>query len=87
MGDEGRLHRVAGFALRQPLDGQHLGAIVADRQRQAGVDAAPVEQDRARTALAPVAPFLCASQLEAFAQQVQKSDPRVLQFDYAFYTD
>ena len=42
MGDEGYLHRVKGFALRQPFDGQHLGAIVADRQCQAGVDAASV---------------------------------------------
>jgi hypothetical protein len=78
MGNEGRLHRVKGFVLRQPLDGQHLGAIVAHRQRQAGVDAASIEQDRARTALSTVAPFLGASQVQALAQQVEKRDPRVI---------
>jgi hypothetical protein len=78
MGNEGRLHRVKGFVLRQPLDGQHLGAVQTGRQRQAGVDAAPVKQDRACTALAPVAPLLGAGQVQALAQQVEKGDPRVI---------
>jgi hypothetical protein len=54
LGDEGCLNRVEVVASREALDGQHLGAIVADRQRQAGVDAASVEQDRTCPALAPV---------------------------------
>ena len=45
--------------------------------RQA-LDAASVEQDRACTALAPVAPLLGAGQVHALAQQVEKGDPRVI---------
>jgi hypothetical protein len=81
MGDEGRLHRMDDFALRQTLYRQHVGAVVADRQRQTGVDAASVEQDRARTALAAVAPFLSASQVQVLAQQVEKRDPQVIELD------
>ena len=58
MGDKSRLHRMELVASGEALDGYHLGAIEADRQRQAGVDAAPVEQDRACAALAAVAAFL-----------------------------
>ncbi len=46
------------IALRQTLDRCDLSAIQGDGQRQAGVDATPVDQNRAGTALATVTAFL-----------------------------
>ena len=66
--NEGRLHRMQGFALRQPLEGQHLRAVLARRQCQAGINPPTIDQNRAGAALAPVAPFLGAGQVQAFAQ-------------------
>ena len=54
-----------------------LGAVVRDREREAGVDAAAVEQDRAGAALAVVAALLRAGQPEVLAQQVQQRGARV----------
>ena len=65
MGDEGGLHRMQLVAVRDALDGQHVGAVVADRQRQARIDAPPVDQHRAGAALAAVAALLGAGQIAA----------------------
>ena len=52
-------------------------ALVRDRQREAGVRAPAVEQDRARAALPVVAALLGAGQVEVLAQQVEQRRPRV----------
>ena len=49
-----------------------LGAVVGDREREAGVGAAAVEQDRAGAALAVVAALLRAGQPEVLAQEVEQ---------------
>ena len=79
MGDEGRLHRMQPVAVRDALDRQDLGAVVADRERQAGIDPPPVDEHRAGAALAAVAALLGAGQIEPLAQQVEQRDARVVE--------
>jgi hypothetical protein len=74
------------FVLSQSFDCQYCRTILADCQHQAGIDPTSIEQDRARTALASVAPLLGASQIQTIAQQIQKGDPRVLQLDCPLHT-
>ena len=52
-------------------------AFVHDRQRQAGIDALAVDQHGAGAALALVAPFLGAGQMQMLAQRVEQGRPRV----------
>ena len=61
---------------REPFDGSDLGAILHHGERQAGIDAPPVYQHRARAALTVVAALLGAGKVEMIPQQVQQSDPR-----------
>ena len=63
MVDEGGLHRMQRVAVGQALDGGDLGAVVADRERQAGIDPAAVDQHGAGAALAAVAAFLGAGEV------------------------
>ena len=58
MGDEGGLHRMERIAVGEAFDGGDLGAVEAGGQREAGVDAPPVDQHGAGAALAPVAALL-----------------------------
>ena len=81
MGDEGGLHRMEPVALGKTLDGQHLGAVQAHRQRKAGIDAPPVDQHRAGAALAAVAALLRSGQDKPLAQKVEQRHPRVLERD------
>ena len=70
--EEGLLQRVQLVAVGQALDGGDLGAVGGDREHQAGVDAAAVEQDGAGAALAVVAALLGAGQIEVLAQGVEQ---------------
>ena len=79
MGDEGGLHRVEPVAVGEALDRQHVGAVQADGQRQAGIDAPPVDQHRAGAALAAVAALLGSGQVKTLAQQVEQRHPRVFE--------
>jgi len=60
--DEGRLHRVQLPGPAQALDRGDLGALVHDREAQAGIDAAAIHDHGAGAALALVAAFLGAGQ-------------------------
>src|SRR5690348_4907551 len=62
--DEGALHRVQRLRRPEALGGDDLVALVREREREAGVDAAPVHEHRARAALAAVAAFLRARQAQ-----------------------
>ena len=77
MGDEGGLHRMQLVAIGEALDGQDVGAVKADRQRQAGIDAPAVDQHGAGAALAAVAALLGAGEVEPLAQQVEQGDARI----------
>ena len=68
MRDERSLHRVQLVAAGDALDGEHIGAVMADRQGQARIDPPSVDQDRACAALAAVASFLGTGQIEPLAQ-------------------
>jgi hypothetical protein len=69
---EGLLHRVRLLLAAQALDGGDLAALVHDRQGQAGVDPLAVDDDGAGAALAAVAAFFGAGQVQHFAQRVQQ---------------
>ncbi|MNP51306.1 hypothetical protein D3C76_1456120 [compost metagenome] len=56
----------------EPLDSGDFRAFVHYRQGQAGIDAPAVDNDRAGAALAVVATFLGAGELQVFAQQVEQ---------------
>src|ERR1700731_434147 len=81
MGDEGGLHGMQLVAARDTLDGEDVGAVVADRQSQARIDPPAVDQYRASAALAAVASLLGAGQMETLAQQIKQRDARVRKRD------
>jgi len=58
-----------------------LGAVEADRQRQASVDAAAVDQHRAGAALAAIAALLGSREIEPLAQQIEERHPGVVELD------
>ena len=70
MRDEGLLQRVQPTVGRQPFDSGDLGAVLHHRERQAGDDAAPIDEHRAGTALAMVAALLSTGEIEIFAERV-----------------
>src|SRR4029079_9245069 len=63
MGDEGGLHRMQLIAARDAFDGEDVGAVMADGEREAGVDATAIDQDGAGAALAAVASLLGAGKV------------------------
>ena len=77
MGDEGALHGVQDVATGQPFDGYQVGPVAHDGQGQAGIDALAIAQHRAGAALAMVAAFLGADQIQLLTQQVEQGDPRM----------
>ena len=66
------LQRMQVVALREALDGRQLRAVVGDREREAAVGPPPVDEDRARAALAVVAALLRAGEVEVLAEQVEQ---------------
>ena len=79
MGDKGLLHRMKPVALRHAFDREDVGAVVTDREREARIDPASVDDDRAGAALAAVAALLGSGQIQAFAKKIEERDPRVVQ--------
>ena len=75
--DEGGLHRVQLVRRAQAFDGGDAVAVVHHRQRQARVDPATVDDDRAGAALAVVAALLGAGQVQVFAQRIEQRGARV----------
>ena len=67
------------FPTREAFDGQDVGAIVADREREARIDAAAVDNDCARAALAAVAALLGSGQVQPFAEKIEKRDARIIE--------
>ena len=74
---KGRLHGVQVAGLADAFDGRDLVAFMHHREREAAVHATSVHVDRAGAALAVVAAFLRAGQVEPFAQRVQQCGARV----------
>src|SRR5215469_2167387 len=74
---EGGLDGVESVALCEAFDGGDFGSIGGDCEGEAGVDAAPVEQDGAGSALAVVAALLAAGEFEVLAQGVEEGSAGV----------
>ena len=81
MGDEGGLQRMQLVATRHAFDGGDGGAVMADGERQTGIDAPAVDQDGAGAALAAVASLLGSGEVEALAQQVEQCDAGIIEYD------
>lgn len=72
MPHEGGLHGVRGLRRAQAFDGGHGGALVHHGQAQAGHHPPAIDQHRAGPALAMVAAFLGAGQVQVLAQGVEQ---------------
>jgi hypothetical protein len=70
--DKGGLHRMEVFGLPQSFERGDAVALVHDGKRQARVDAAAFNENRARSALTVVAPLLGTRQMQKLAQRVEK---------------
>ena len=78
----GRLHRVQAAAVRQPLDGQHVGAVEVRQGQETGIDrpegpgafGAGGQHHRAGAAIPFGAAFLGAGEAQVFADIVQRRD-------------
>jgi len=70
--DKGGLHGVEIVRVAEALDGGNGVAFVHESESQAGVDAAAIDVNRARPALAMVAALLGAGKRKSFAQAIEK---------------
>ena len=78
MVDERLLERMQVVSIgRQPFDGDDLSVLVRDGEGQAAIDAPPVEQDGAGSALPVVAALLGAGEPEPLAQRIQQRRARI----------
>jgi hypothetical protein len=83
MGDEGGLHRVQLIAASDALDGEDVGAVVADRQCKAGIDPPAVDEDGAGAALAAVTSLLGSGELEALTQEIEDRHAWIVEDEFA----
>lgn len=73
--DERGLHRVKIAGPPETFDGRDLLSFMHDRECQAGIDAAAIDDDGAGAALAVIAAFLRPSEMEVLAQRIEKGGP------------
>ena len=76
MVDKGLLHRMERAVFDQAFDCCDLRAVLHDRERQAGIDPATIDQDRAGAALAVVATLFCPGQADVNPERIEKRRPR-----------
>jgi hypothetical protein len=65
--------------------GRNLVSILSDGQGQAGIYTNAIDKHRAGPALAVIAAFFCASEVQPFAQQIDECDTG-LRFELIFLT-
>lgn len=82
--DERLLERIKPSARRESLDSRHAQAVAIDGQRQAGVHGDVVDEDGACSAVAHVADFFGACELQVVTQRVKK---RVTRLDQEMSSD
>jgi hypothetical protein len=75
--NKSRLQRMEPVAVSEPLDRCDGFAVMHCSEREARVDAAPIQQHRARAALAVIAALLGSCQREMLTQSVEKSCPGI----------
>lgn len=83
MGDEGGLHGMQLVAARDAFDGEDVGTVVADGEREAGIDALAVDEDGAGAALTAVASLLGSGQIEALTQEIEQRDAWIVEDEIA----
>src|SRR5262249_54801179 len=83
MRDESLLHWMKPMALGEAFDGQHVRAVMTERQRQTRIDPPPVDDDGAGATLAAVAALLGSGEIEPFAQKIEQRDARIIKLDHA----
>jgi hypothetical protein len=81
MGDEGGLDGMQGAPPCKPFDGEDLRTVATCGEGETRVDAPPIHEDRAGATLPAVATLLGPCQVQAFAQEIEQRDPRVVQRD------
>src|SRR5580658_1834443 len=74
---EGGLGGAEIVGCAEALDGGDLGALRGDGEGKAGVDAAAIHEDGAGAALAVIATFLAAGEVEVLAEDVEEGGARV----------
>src|SRR5436309_1428539 len=74
--DERALDRMELAVLREPFDRLHAPVLARDRERQARIDRASVDEDGARAAGPLVAHLLRPREAELLAERVQERPPR-----------
>ena len=75
--DERGLHGMHLVGRAETFDGRDAVAFVHHREREAGVDAASVDDHRAGATLAVIATFLGAGEVQVVAQRVEQRGARV----------
>src|SRR3954470_4848560 len=83
MSDEGGLHWMKLVAARDAFDGEDVGAVMADGEREAGVDPLAVDENGAGAALAAIASLLGSGQMEALTQEIEQRDARIVEDEVA----
>ena len=76
MVDKRLLYWMQRAVLGQAFDCCDLRAVFHDRERQAGIDPAAIDQNRAGAALAVIAALLRSGQADMDPQRVKKGRPR-----------
>lgn len=66
------LYRAQSVARSQTFNGRDRAATGLDCEREATVNATAIDQNRARAALAVVAPFLASGKVEILAKSIQQ---------------
>ena len=79
MRDEGGLHGMQRVASRDAFDREDVRAVATGREREAGIDPPPVDDGPCTPRIARGRSLLGPGQIEAFAQQIEQRDPRVVQ--------
>src|SRR3978361_651142 len=74
---EGGLHRMQLFRRAQSFDRGDAGALMHDREREAGIDAPPVDDYRAGAALPLIAALFGAGHLQVLAQRIEQRSPGI----------
>ena len=75
--DERLLDGMQFIAVGETFNGRDLVALVGDGQREAGVHAAAVDEDRAGAALPVVTAFFGAGKVQSLPQRIEDRDPRL----------
>jgi hypothetical protein len=70
-------------ATRDAFDGEDVGTIMADGERETGIDTLAVGENGTGAALAAVAAFLGSGEMEALTQEIEQRDAGIVENEVA----